>query len=220
MDFGDKEYNYGGGYPTPFLLPDETACRRFEIPASDDNGEWLAIFMGLMMTLADPNNWQQFEGALSQDEAAAAWQAMIDTAYEEAEAGCGEACDVETPYWDDESDVDDNATAEDQLWYGEVTDPTAPADELDFVENILVWTFAGLLAIAGAPAAAIAFTTIAPKFLIAQKAGDVGEVIRIVLDGHDVTTIDTTGHAGEIITTPVVGDPSLSTHQLYLVKVS
>jgi len=216
MTDGGKQFPGQTGFPTPLTTPDEMGCRQFQIPSST---EWFSLFMGALEALRLPYLWFQTEGGMTPDEAATEAGAIIDAAYDNAEAGCASA-DVETPYWDDASDVDDNASTDDQLWYGEVTDATAPADELDFVENILVWSFAGLLAVAGAPAAAIAFTTIAPKFLIAQKAGDVGEVIRIVLDGHDVTTIDTTGHAGEIITTPVVGDPTLSTHQLYLVKVS
>lgn len=220
MDFGDKEYNYGEGYPTPFLLPDETVCRRFEIPASDDNGEWLAIFMGLMMWLTEPKHWQQFEGSLSQDDAAAAWQAMIDTAYAEAEDGCPEGCDIETPFWDDASDVEDSDPADTQPWYGTVSDPDAPPDELDFVENAAVWGFTGLVALATPElgfAPAILFNTVARKFLIAQKAGDVGEIIRIVIDGKDAASIDTTGHSGEVMTVPIVGDSSLDTHTLYLI---
>ena len=130
------------------------------------------------------------------------------------------ASDVETPYWDDASDVETSEPVDSQVWYGEVTNPTAPAAELDFVENALVWIFTGLIALATPElgfAPAIAFNTIAPKFLIAQKAGDIGEVIRIIVDGQDAASVNTTGHAGEIINTPILADPTLDTHQIYIV---
>lgn len=131
------------------------------------------------------------------------------------------ACDeIDTPYWDDATDVEDEASIDDQIWYGTVTDPEAPPDELDFVENALVWIFTGLIALATPElgfAPAIAFNTIAPKFLIAQKAGDVGEIIRIVVDGQEAARVDTTGRSGEIISTPVYGDPSLDMHQIYVI---
>lgn len=117
MDFGDKEHDYGVGYPTPFSIPDETACRTFKIPASDDNGEWLALVMGLMMTLADPNAWVQFENAIEREDAATRWQQMIDDAYDDAELACP-ATTIEAPYWDTAADVDDDAELDDQPWYG------------------------------------------------------------------------------------------------------
>lgn len=127
--------------------------------------------------------------------------------------------EAETPYWDDASDVEDSEPVDMQPWYGEVTNPTAPPDELDFVENLLVWTFTGLLALATPEfgfAPAILFHTIAPKFLIAQKAGDVGEIVNIVIDGKSYGSVDTTGRAGEIIETPVIADPSLDTHEILI----
>jgi len=117
MNFGDKEYDYGAGYPAPFSIPDETACRTFYIPASDDNGEWLALVMGLMMTLTDPDAWVQFEGSIEREDAAARWQQMIDDAYANAELACP-VTTVEAPYWDTPADSDDNAEIVDQPWYG------------------------------------------------------------------------------------------------------
>lgn len=127
---------------------------------------------------------------------------------------------VQTPFWDDASDVGDDAPDDAQIWYGQVADVAAPPAELTWFENTAIWVFTGLLAFSGTPAAAIAFRTIAPKFVIAQKAGDVGEVIRIVVDAQDVGRVDTTGRAGQIIETPIVADPDLSTHQIYLIKAS
>lgn len=128
-------------------------------------------------------------------------------------------CDVQTPFWDDYEDVDDTAPADTQVWYGEMSDPNAPADELDFVENVLVWGVSGLIAYAtGSVGVALAFRTFVSKFILIQRAGDVGETIRFVIDNQDAITIDTTGHAGELIEVPIIGDESLEEHQLYIIK--
>jgi len=214
-NFGDKEFS-GVGFPTPLSIPDETVCRRLQIPA---DGSWQAVTMGALLALTYPENWQQLEGGISREDAAARAADMVQNAYETAEDGC--VVSIDTPYWDDESDVDAEETPEMQPWYGEVTNPTAPADELDFVENAIVWGFTGLLALATPElgfAPAILFNTIAPRFIIAMKRADLGEIFRIVVDGQDSVKVDTTPYAaGEIINVPIVADPSLETHSLLII---
>jgi len=216
--FGEKLFP-NVGYPTPTSIPDETTCLTLDVPAS---AEWWGIVVGVLYSLILEWEWQQFEGGIERDEAAARWQVMLEDALEVASTTntCGVVPDAETPFWDDATDVDDSSAPEDQIWYGEVEDAEAAPDELSFVENLILWSFTGLLAVGVSPAVAIAFNTIAPKFVIAQRAGDVGEIIRIVVDAQDVARIDTTGRAGEIIETPVIADPELETHQIYIIKVS
>ena len=43
--------------------------------------------------------------------------------------------DVPTPYWDEDSEVDDSAPKDTQTWYGTIVDPTLASAELTFVEN-------------------------------------------------------------------------------------
>lgn len=218
MDFGDKQYDYGAGYPAPFSIPDETACRTFTIPASEDNGEWLALVMGLMMTLADPNAWVQFEGAIEREDAATRWQEMIDQAYADAELACP-VTTVDTPYWDDETDVDDEEEIEDQPWYGQVEDPAVAPDELTFIENAAIWAFTGLLAVATIPEAglapAIAFRTIAPKFVVAIRTGDLGRIIRLFVDGNEAARVTDDG-SGDVVEMQIIADPGIEEHQIYL----
>ena len=205
IDFGDKQFT-GVGFPTPVSVPDTFACRQIQIPAS---GDWQSLVMGALDALTHPENWQQFEGGISREDAAAAAQQMIDCVYEEAAAGCIDQ-NMQTPYWDDDADVGDEESRATQTWYGEVTNPDAPADELDFVENSIVWVMTGLLAIASAEigfAPAILFHTLAPRFIIAMRTADVAEVFRIVVNGQDYARVDTTGHAsGEIINQTIVID--------------
>lgn len=130
--------------------------------------------------------------------------------------------EVQTPFWDDETDVDDNEPVATQTWYGEVTNPTAPAGELDFVESVALWAFTGLVAVAtfevAGIAPAIAFHTFVEKFIIIQKRGDVGETIRFVVDHQDSITIDTTPYApGELIETTIVTPQTGMGHDLMII---
>ena len=129
--------------------------------------------------------------------------------------------DYPTPYWDTETDVDDEAPTDTQDWYGEVTDPEVPAGELTFVENAVIWLFTGFVAIAATPAAALFFHTIAPRFVLAFNRGDVGEVWRVVVDAADYTEVDTGSlSAGDIVEIVVDGLDDLDAHDILLVKMS
>jgi hypothetical protein len=90
--------------------------------------------------------------------------------------------------------------------------------ELDFVENAAIWTFAGLLAISASPLAAIAFLTVAPKFVIAMRTGDLGAIVTIYVDGIPAAVVDTYTDAPGVIRKIIVGDPDLETHQVYVQK--
>lgn len=204
------------GFPTPNDPPDDTACRVFTIPADE---EWLALIMGACEALTHEWAWYQ-NGTMTPAESAVAMQGIIDAAYALAEEGVCSGV-VETPFWDDATDVDTNEPVEMQTWYGTVSNPTAPADELDFFENAAVWFFTGLIALATPEvglAPAILFHTIAPKFIIAQKRGDFAEIIRIVLDGKDAAVVDTSSYSpGDIIQTPIIADPALDSHDLLII---
>lgn len=212
--FGSKEFP-NVGFPTPDSLPEETACRTFTIPAST---AWLAVVMGCLYSLIDENNWQQFEGGITREEAADRAAAMLDQAYDDITETCPGT--VPTPFWDDAEDLDDQLPDDIQPWYGEVTDYTAPPYELDFVENAGIWVITGFIAYAGQIGAAIFFQTIAPRFVLAWKRGDVGEIIRVVIDSAEYGRVDTsTVGVGEIIQLNVLPDPDLETHDILLIKV-
>lgn len=203
-------------FPTPETTPEDDACRTLRIPASS---AWLGLFMGALSLLTDPDNYQQFEGGMTQDEAAETALAVIEQAYADAVYGC--QLSMPTPFWDEAQDLDDEESSGEQIWYGEVTDPEAPADELTFVENAAIWGITGFIAYAGQIGGAVFFNTVAPRFVLAWKAGDIGEVIRVVIDAADYASVDTsTVSAGEVISLDVLPDPELTTHDILLVKVS
>jgi len=132
---------------------------------------------------------------------------------------------VPTPYWDEDTEVDDQAESPVQTWYGSVDDPELPPDELTFTENALIWVMTGFVAAASWEvgfAPAILFHTIAPKFYLAMRRGAIGEVIRILIDGADAVTVDTSSASeGDVINVPIVADPAITTgHDIMLLQVS
>jgi hypothetical protein len=132
--------------------------------------------------------------------------------------------DYPAPYWDSDEDVDDEMPAEEQEWYGMVTNPSAPANELTFVENAVIWIITGFIALVLVPAlpagvaAGLAFRTLATRFTLAFRRGDIIEQIRIIIDAKDYGTVDTSTVAeGEIIEVQVNGLDEAAFHDILLV---
>lgn len=132
--------------------------------------------------------------------------------------------EVPAPYWDDDEDVDDEMPADEQEWYGMVTNPNAPANELTFVENAVIWIFTGFIALVLAPAlpagvaAGLAFRTLATRFTLAFRRGDIIEQIRIIIDAQDYGTVNTGDVAvGDIIEIDVNGLEDAAFHDILLV---
>lgn len=198
------------GFPTPDSLPEETVCRTLTIP---NETVFLSCFMGALRVLAEAENWQQ-TGSITPEEAAAAAFEIIDQAYN---ANVCPSDTVDTPYWDDSVDVDDELPDDEQPWYGQVADAASAPTELDFIEDATIWAFSGLivlsLGLAGV-APALAFRTTASKFVLSYKNGGTGNIIRFFVDGVKIYQgVDTGG--GEITDVPVIGDPDEDTHQIY-----
>jgi len=205
------------GYPTPTTIPDETTCLTLNIPAS---AEWWAIVVGVLYTLILEWNWQQLEGGLDRDEVAARWQVMLEDALAVAEAtnNCTLG-DIPAPYWDTDSDVDDSLPADIQPWYGRVLDPIAPPGELDFVEDVTLWTFTGFVAFAAGLDAAIFFKTHIGQFYITIRDTNIVQLVRIVVDGLDMASVTTPGTNSGEINVPIVADPTVTTgHDIYIIQ--
>ncbi len=132
--------------------------------------------------------------------------------------------DMPAPYWDSDEDVDDEEPVETQEWYGMVTNPSAPADELTFVEDATIWIISAFIALVLAPAlpagvaAGLAFRTLATRFTLAFRRGDIIEQIRIIIDAKDYGLVDTsTVSEGEIIELQVNGLDDADFHDILLV---
>jgi len=117
-DFGDKEFDYGVGYPTPLSIPDDTSCWTIPVP---NDAAWQAVLIGLLQTLTEEKSWQQYEGALSQEDAAGRWAEMVTEFLFNSLVGCSatppdgirynldtDAVQIQTPdgEWHDNPDAD------------------------------------------------------------------------------------------------------------------
>jgi len=182
------------------------------------NPAWTEVLEGALMQLMNPATWQgDHDEIITALNRANGLMILLQHPVVPPE-------EIPSPYWDEDGDVDDSYPADMQPWYGYVTDPELPPGELTFIENAAIWTFTGFLAVAtieiGA-APAILFSTIAPRFVLATRRGDLGEIIRILVDGEESARIDTSGYApGEVIRTPILADPELSSHDIMIVQVS
>lgn len=210
-------------YPNPDNYPASSFPQPVPAPTvdPDDAGTliqvqyswaWQQVLMAALTQLKNPATWQG-----SHDEIITAINRATDLQFLlQSQVALS---DVQTPFWDDEDDVDDTAPPDSQIWYGEMTDPDAPAGELDFVENAAIWAVSGMIAYAtGSIGVALAFRTFVSKFVLIQRSGDVVETIRYVIDGQDAVTINTSGIDNQLQEVSIVGDDSLSEHQLYIIK--
>jgi hypothetical protein len=218
-------------YPNPDFNPAKSSYQKAVSPPSSDPDvgeqmqvciawEWLPYVLGALTQLQNPASWI---GTPAEKELAVARATvLIGDIYEPSCVIA--ASEIPTPYWDEDSDVDDEMSPVTQPWYGTVSDPEAAPAELDFVENAAIWAFTGFLAVAtweiGA-APAILFNTVAPQFVLAVKRGEFAEIIRILVDGQDAVTVDTTPYTeGDVIRTNIVADPAFETHDIMLIQVS
>lgn len=209
-----------GKWVTPPTLPIDKYCRQILIPNSP---EWVGTVSGALLPLIYKNSWEQSEDGITPEEASEAAFAMFQ-AY--SQSICADV-EFPTPYWDDDTSVDDEATSETQEWYGQVTNPEAPPDELTFVENAVIWLLSGFVLVAAAPTivgaapAAIFFRTVAVRFTLAFNRGDIREIFRVVVDAIDYGTVDTDALAvGDIVELNVDGLADLSTHDILIVRTT
>lgn len=213
--YGDKDFAAPRYlYPTPATLPDDETCVTISVPF---NSAWIGLWIGVLLILCDPENFVQFEGGLTPDETADVFRNALINALTEETTVCSPQ--MQTPYWDSETSVDDTAPADDQPWYGFIEDFLAPIEGLNFVQNAAIWVITGFVAYAATPGAAIFFRTVARRFVLAVQVQDVGEVIRVVVDSANYN-IDTSGRSvGDIIDLDVlVTDPELDTHDIYVIN--
>lgn len=202
--FGDKLFGKHVGYPTPESTPEATTCLIVQVPA---NPAWWAIYTALLHTLTDEDAWQQFEGGMSREDAAAAAAAIWQDAMLRAQT---ETCDtsVPAPYWDQVNDVDAEEDTTTQTWYG--------IFDGEFHETLENFAIAGFLAYAGCVGCAIKFLTIAPAFRLAWKKGNLGGIIRIFIDAADYGTVDTFAAEDGILEQTFIGDPELEMHEILM----
>lgn len=198
-----------GSFPQPVIAPDVEPDDPDTMGQFCFSQEWVPVMLGALDQLLLQATWQgDVDTVLLAQQRAGVLKDLIGNPQ----------CSVETPYWDDSTDVGDNESFETQTWYGVVTDLLEPPSDLTFVENAAIWAFTGLLAIGVDVNLAIAFRTVAPSFYVAIRDGDFPEIINLYIDGGIAKSLTTPGTSSGIISVPVIGDPSLDSHMLYVVK--
>lgn len=179
--------------------------------------EWLPYVLGATTQLMLQATWDSDDDALIR-----LTQARADRLIQQmAREGCNTGGGFPTPFWDDTGDLDDQTPGEENIWYGDVEDSEAPADELTWRENASIWLVTGFLAYAGDIGAALFFRSIAPRFVLAFNKGDLREIWRIVVDGADYGRVDTDDYdTGDVIERNIITDPELLEHEIMIVKVT
>jgi len=189
------------GFPTPNTAADVAAYLLFYFP----DPLWTQYILGACKALCFDYNWYE-AGDLSPDDAAEFFRLIIEQAPYNLLSS-----EVPAPYWDDADDSDDESLPDVQTWYGEIVSGS-------FHENIENWAIAGFIAAAGQPAAAVYFLTIAPRFRLAWRRGDIGGIVRVFIDAEDYGTVDTANSTPDIITMDIIPTTEADTHSILLVK--
>lgn len=197
-------------YPSPLAYPVSSFVRPVPPPLeSPDVGDlilvrynklWTPLLMACLEQLSQlPSTW---EGEHSDIVRGLNDGALLQYLLQEPAE-----LDVPTPYWDDASDLDDEAPVETQSWYG--------IFDGEFHETVENFAIAGFLAYAGAPGAAIRFLTIAPAFRLAWKKSDLGGIVHLLIDGADYGSVNTNGDEG-VLEKNIVADPDLDEHEIIM----
>lgn len=197
----------------PWLTPNSPAptdrfCRRVSIP---NDPTLIQAVSGALLPLTYPSNWEQ-SGSMTPDEAAEIMRSVLIEFFDAV--GCPT---MPAPYWDEDSSADDEELAATQTWYGVVEDFLAPIEGLSFEQNAAAWAITGFVAYAAGPGAAVFFRTVARRFVLAFQRGDVGEIIRVVVDSAEYG-VDTSVYApGEIIELPIIAAGAGAEHDILIV---
>lgn len=223
MPYQDNLYPSGLNYPVPSfrqgVTPPDVDPDEGELIIVAYNPDWIPVLMAACNQLLQYSTWLGDHDALIlATERAANLKVLLQ---QPAELPTN---NYDTPYWDDETDVDDSEPPDEEDWYGEVEDALAPAPEMTFSQNAVIWLLTGFVAIAtvetgpGAVAAAVAFRTVAKRFVLAFNRGDIREQFRIIIDQTDYGQVDTNGASpGDIFEMTVNGLDDTEDHEILIV---
>lgn len=223
MDFPGNLYPNKDNFPE-VSFPQEIPPPEFE-PDDDDliyvaySLQWQKVLLAAVDQLCQYSTWQgNHDAKILAVNRAVYLKWLLTLPVQTSEV------DYPTPFWDTDTTADDEMPADEQTWYGMVTNPAAPADELTFVENAVIWIFSGFIALVLAPAlpvgvaAALSFRTLATRFTLAFNRGDIVEQFRVIIDAQDYGTVDTAGlTAGDIVELNVDGLPDAAYHDILIV---
>jgi len=166
--FGNKLYKpYKPLFPTPDDIPLDSTDVTISLPFAPS---WIGLWIGALLILCDPENFQEFDGGISRETAAEIFQdALFDALLTPIE--------LAEPYWDD-PEGDDAASGDDN-------------PEYPFYENVANFVIAGFVLYAAGPGAALQYWTVSEQFRLAFRKHDVGGIIKIFMDALEIGQVDT-----------------------------
>lgn len=223
MDFQGNFYPNASNFPEPSFPQELTApIPDPDVPETilvEYNPEWTPVLMAAVDQLLQYSSWAgDHDDKIAAVNKANNLKWMLQNPVQVGER------EIPTPYWDDETNVEDEEPIEVQTWYGQTSNPNAPPGDVTFVQNAVIWIISGFIALVLAPslpvgvAAALTFRTLATRFTLAFNRGDIIEQIRIIIDAKDYGTVDTSTVAvGDIIEIDVNGLDDLPFHDILLV---
>jgi len=162
------------------------------------NPAWQQVLLGALEQLVNPITWSgTAEEKTLALQRAETLRFMLQN----------DVATVPTPYWDDETDLDDEAPEATQTWYGHYEDNT-------FIEDVGTWLVAGFLATNLSPQAAVFYRTFEKRFRLAfLKAGPAG-IVHVIIDNAEELFVMLTGDDGTIVEQDFIGDPDLEEHTI------
>lgn len=223
MPFTDNLYPGEFNFPVPSfhqeVTPPDVDPDEGETILVAYNPDWSAVLMAACNQLLLYSSWiGDHDEKILATERAANLKIQLITPIDIPER------EYPAPYWDEETDVEEEAPIDEQIWYGQVLDAGAPPDEMTFVQNVVVWLFTGFVLIAtsetgpGAIAAAVTFRTLASRFVLAFNKGDIREQFRVIIDAEDYSTLDSDDIPdGEVAEMTIDGLEDLEAHDILIV---
>jgi len=206
---GENDYPNALNYPTVAfpqpIPPPEVDPDEGDLIYVGYSLEWQQVLLAACWHLLNPATWQ------GTDEEIILAQNRAETLRLMLTEPVALDDDVPAPYWDTESNSDDELPAAEQEWYGIFIDPEG------FQATMENWVIAGFIAYSGQIGAALTFLTLAPKFRLAWKRGDLGGIIKVFIDGAEAAEVDTYSATPDIIEREFVTDPAEDEHEILMV---
>lgn len=168
--YGSKLYKpYAALLPTPDGTSLDSTKVAITLPYAPS---WIGLWIGAMLTLCDPENFQEFEGGMNREDTAEIFrEALYDALL------LPDSEQLPTPYWDD-PEGDDAASGEDN--------PAFP-----FYEDAAAFAIGGFVLYAAGIGAALEYWTVQKQFRIAVRKHDLGGALKVFMDGTLLGEYDT-----------------------------
>lgn len=186
--YGSKLYKpYAPLAPTPDGTSLDSTRVSITLPYAPS---WIGLWIGAMLTLCDPENFQEFDGGMSRDDTAEIFrEALYDALL------LPESEQLPTPYWDD-PEGDDAASGEDN--------PAFP-----FYEDAAAFAIGGFVLYAAGIGAALQYWTVQQQFRVAVRKHDLGGALKVFLDGTFLGEYDTYSATPELAYVDIVSPGSM-----------